>query len=84
MRDDLAVNTSDRKGCTPNYYAAQEGHIEIVQLLLQHPNIDVNQHDRQHAITPLFIASIQGHVEIVRLLLFATKHCFEYELAGVV
>ena len=69
MRDDIAVNTSDRKGCTPNYYAAQEGHIEIVQLLLQHPNIDVNQHDRQHAITPLFIASIQGHVEIVRLLL---------------
>ena len=81
MRDDLAVNTSDRKGCTPLYYAAQEGHIEIVQLLLQHPNIDVNQHDRQHAITPLFIASIQGHVEIVRLLLFATKHCFEYELS---
>ena len=40
----------------------------MVRLLLQQPNIDINQHNHKN-ITPLNIASCNGHTEIVRLLL---------------
>jgi len=44
-------------------YACKNGHIVIVKLLLEHPDIDVN------LCTPLYCACSNGHIDIVQLLL---------------
>ncbi|MCP4748815.1 MAG: ankyrin repeat domain-containing protein [Desulfobacteraceae bacterium] len=62
------VNQADNNGITLLHLAAHEGHIEVVKLLLSHPNIDVNQADN-NGITLLHLAARRGHVEIVKLLL---------------
>jgi ankyrin repeat protein len=51
--------------------ASQCGHTEIVQLLLQHKNINVNLED-ERGQTALYVASQYGHNEIVQLLLNRT------------
>lgn len=56
-------------GATPLYIACQEGHAEIITLLLAHHRIDVNQARTDVGATPLFIACQRGHVEIITLLL---------------
>ena len=50
------------------FIASQNGHKEIVQLLLAVPGININS-AMNHGATPLFIASQNGHKEIVLLLL---------------
>ena len=44
------------------------GHHEVVDLLLRHDGIDVNQAD-VNDVTPLYIACELGHFEVVELLL---------------
>ena len=48
--------------------AARHGHLDIVKLLLQHPDIDVNLQDKDDC-TALMIAIIGGNKDIVELLL---------------
>lgn len=48
--------------------AAENGHAEIVKLLLAMSGIDVNRSDKW---TPLVLAAINGHAEVVKLLLAA-------------
>ena len=48
--------------------ASQEGHVEVVRLLLACQAVDVNKAD-SNGFTALCIASYTGHVEVVRLLL---------------
>ena len=48
--------------------AAENGHAEIVKLLLAMSGIDVNRSDTW---TPLALAACRGHVEVVKLLLAA-------------
>jgi ankyrin repeat protein len=62
------INVTTDSGATPLYFAAQEGHINIVRLLLSQNEIDVNAATDSGA-TPLFISSQEGHVEVVELLL---------------
>ena len=62
---DAAKNKSP-EGTAPLHVAAQNGHIEIVRLLIQH-GADKNMTD-QHEATPLFKAAANGHIEIVRCL----------------
>ena len=54
-------------GSSPLFIAAQNGHTNVVQLLLTWGH-DVN-YKRNDDTTPLWIASQMGHLEVVRLLL---------------
>ena len=53
-------------------FAAREGHVEIVKILLAHPEIDVNARDFQmesalHSVMVPFMT--ERHLEVVRMLL---------------
>jgi len=68
QRDATVVNTSKADtGITPLYIAAENGHTEIVQLLLQHhANKDLHLIS---GFTPLLIAARNGHTDVVQTLL---------------
>ena len=53
-------------GCTPLYGASQEGHVDVVKLILDH-GADINKAPND-GVNPLDIASQRGHEEIVRML----------------
>ena len=60
-------NAEDNYGSTPLDRAAQEGHVEIVKILLErgaNPNAKDNK-----GSTPLHNAAQEGHDEIVKILL---------------
>jgi len=61
--DDLPLPT-----ITVLQFAAMQGDYAIVDHLLAHPNIDVNQTD-ESGNTALHLAAVEGHDHIVRLLL---------------
>jgi ankyrin repeat protein len=67
-RDDINVNAVDDDGSTPLIIASQEGHTNIVAILLGTPGIQINQADNGGA-SPLFFASQYGHTDIVTILL---------------
>jgi len=55
-------------GSCPLLLSCQNGHVDIVNLLLQHPEISVN-HARDDGATPLFAACQKGHFPVVTRLL---------------
>ena len=55
-------------GSTPLMFAAENGHTDIVGMLLKIPGIDVNQANN-FASTALMFAAKNGHAEIVEMLL---------------
>ncbi len=63
------VSEADETGCTALILASQNGHVELVRLLLAHPDVGVNKTTKADGDTALFIASYNGHVKVVRLLL---------------
>jgi len=65
-----AVSQADEDGFTPLYIACQNGHLEIVRLLLE-ASAAINRAP-QHGATPLYMACGKGHLDIVRLLLEAS------------
>ena len=68
LLDGANVTAAKDNGCTPLFIAAQNGHKEIVQLLLAVPGININA-AKDNGCTPLYIAAEKGHKEIVQLLL---------------
>ncbi len=48
--------------------ASQDGHVEVVRLLLARQGVEVNK-TAQNGSTALLIASQKGHVQVVQLLL---------------
>ncbi len=50
------------------HHAAQNGHVEVVRLLLARKGVEVNK-SAAGRVTALYFASQEGHVEVVRLLL---------------
>lgn len=56
-------------GWTSLHTACWEGLVELVQLLLAHPNIDVNTKASSYNQTPLALACSNGKVDVVKVLL---------------
>jgi hypothetical protein len=55
-------------GCSALYRACQNGHVDIVQLLMAHPDIDINQKSYSGWV-PFMSACYNGHPSIVRMML---------------
>jgi ankyrin repeat protein len=66
----LSINWKNKfsRGWTAFYCACYRGHVDIVQVLMAHPDIDINQ--KGHiGRTPFFMACNNGHSSIVRMFL---------------
>ncbi|GLA10200.1 hypothetical protein AnigIFM60653_001844 [Aspergillus niger] len=61
-------NAQDTNGLTALHIAACEGDMLVVELLLQHPEVEVNAQDTD-GLTALHIAAGEGHMPVVELLL---------------
>ena len=65
-------NTRDHTGGTVPMIAAHQGHVEVMQELLDISNIDLNVVDKNDR-TALTLAAMKGHIKVVKLLLNALK-----------
>ncbi len=72
LKDDAHVHARDEEGKTVLMFAAQNGHQEIIQLLL-HAGAAINATDSSNN-TALFYAIGGGHVDAARLLLQQGAH----------
>ena len=64
-----SVRCTDRRtGLTAWLLAASNGHLSVLKRLLEQPNIDINQSDK-NGNTAVFKATENGHVDIVQWLL---------------
>ncbi|VDH99803.1 Hypothetical predicted protein, partial [Mytilus galloprovincialis] len=61
------VNHCRDDGVSPLFMACQEGHTEVVQMLITN-NADINK-CRDTGASPLFIACQNGHTEVVQMLI---------------
>lgn len=57
---------SDLNGFTPLMASVEHGNVDIVKLIVDHPNVDVNF---GNIMTPLHLATMKNNVHIVELLL---------------
>ena len=60
-----AIDNED--GATPLCIASQNGHLEIVKVLIA-AGADVNQATK-NGCTPLYVASLYGHLEVIKVLI---------------
>jgi ankyrin repeat protein len=68
IENGIDVNQQDKYGQTALWWASENGHKEIVKLLLDHKEIKVNQQD-EDGRSALMRASRGEHLEVVQLLL---------------
>lgn len=61
------VDSKDRRGQTPLFYAAKNGHETVVKLLLATGKVKVDSKD-DYGQTPLSYAAENGHETVVKLL----------------
>ncbi|KAF4237524.1 hypothetical protein CNMCM8980_002427 [Aspergillus fumigatiaffinis] len=64
----LDPNVTDHLKRTPLGWAASEGDVEMVRLLLTRPDISVNAGELDEQ-PPLWLAAARGHIQVVRCLL---------------
>lgn len=65
------LEAKDRAGLTALAWAAQKGHVDIAELLLEYHS-DVEARDG-FGRTPLMIAAAEGHTQVVKLLVDRSK-----------
>ncbi|KAK3862975.1 hypothetical protein Pcinc_031203 [Petrolisthes cinctipes] len=68
LKAGVSVNSLDKSGCSPLHAAAQAGHRNCVDRLVQDTRIQVNLQNKL-GDTPLHCAAYRGHAEVVQLLL---------------
>lgn len=68
LRYDVALDRRDSTGEMALHDAARNGHVEVVQALLD-AGADVRPHGGRFNATPLHAAARAGHVEVVKMLL---------------
>jgi len=76
LQNDINVDIADNKGRFALWYAAQNGHAQIVDMLIEY-GAKINMQDLEMGMTPLMRASLRGHVKIVEILL---KHGADTEI----
>jgi len=59
---------------SPVYFAAQNGHLDVVKRMCQEEDVYINGEKSCTSITPLSWASYMGHVEVVRFFAQACAH----------
>ncbi|XP_041465386.1 osteoclast-stimulating factor 1-like isoform X1 [Lytechinus variegatus] len=64
----VSVNSLDKAGATPLYWAAHGGHIDCMRALLAIPNCQINAQNKI-GDTALHAAAWKGHKEAVQILL---------------
>ena len=62
------VNGKDRWGWPALYWACENGHCDVAELLLDH-GADINATTSNYGVTPLMAACYSGHTSITKLLL---------------
>ena len=72
----IDVNAQDEGGMTGLIWAAKQGHIEVVNILLNHRQINVDVQDA-NGMTALIWAAKEGQAEVVNSLL---EHIFPCEV----
>ena len=76
MRKDVSAHGMDRHERTPLSHAAKHGHVGVVAILLQQPDVTYDPFD-VFQVCPLFCAAGNGHTTIVNTLL---EHGFKADL----
>lgn len=61
------VNQKNDSGMSSIYCAAQDGHNEVVEFLIQ-SHADVNQEETTNGTTPVYMAAYNGHADTVLTL----------------
>ncbi|CAH0589299.1 unnamed protein product [Chrysodeixis includens] len=79
--DSRDINVTDEIGCTALQRAAADGHVEVVQLLLQH-GADPNKQDNVHGNTAAHEAAWKGYSRCVSLLAHAGAELRARNAAG--
>ena len=66
----VGVNLNNFEGITPIFYASHQGHLDVVECLIQNraiPNIKLRSPNNE--MTPLKVAERKGHANIVHFLI---------------
>ena len=58
----------------PSSTSPAAGHLEVVKLLLTHPDINVNL-KTEDGLTPFSLGCLNGHVSVIRVITEAALHC---------
>ncbi len=72
----VSVNKSADDGTTPLFVASQEGHTELVSLLIE-SGASVNL-ARDDNASPLFIACHEGHLDVIHILMQVSKRAITF------
>ena len=70
INEGLSINVKNQRGLSPLHEAAQKGHIEVVELLIE-AGADPNDKTTQTGKTPLHFAAEVGSVDIFKVLIEA-------------
>ena len=68
----INVNQPNHKEATPFFIACQQGHKEVVSLLLNNPRIEINNPENDQC-TPLWFASQEGYLSVVQRILASER-----------
>ena len=60
-------NEADNDGKTPLFHAAEQGHVQLMEVLLE-AGAKTDEHDFARRQTPMFPAAQNGHLDVVRFL----------------
>eukprot|EP01084_Bolivina_argentea_P070597 128373_1 len=68
LQNGADTNPTNNRGAAPLWIAALHGHVEVVRVLLSHPDTDID-YQNLSGITPLWTACHGNYIEVVELLL---------------